>query len=145
MEAVVGAALRVLKKNLVNFNGYRMVVPHLVRYPVPYCWDTAFHALGLLHVDLDLARENIDGLLSLAREDGMIPNAPLEQEDQDLRSQPPAIVFAVHEYYNRTKDLSSLKRWYPVLRKYYLWWKRNGSPQEAFKGFISPFTGTRNS
>lgn len=141
---MAGAALRVLKKNLVNFNGYRMVVPHLVRYPVPYCWDTAFHALGLLHVDLDLARENIDGLLSLAREDGMIPNAPLEQGDQDLRSQPPVIVFAVYEYYNRTKDLSSLKRWYPVLRKYYLWWKRNGSPQEAFKGFISPFTGTRN-
>lgn len=144
LEVITRAALKVLKNNLVQFNGHRMVVPHLIRYPVPYCWDTAFHVLGLLHVNPSLARENIDGLLSLARDDGLIPNAPLEQGDQDLRSQPPVIVFAAYEYYKSTKDLDSLSRWYPVLKKYYFWWRRNGSPQEAFKGMISPFTGTRN-
>jgi len=121
-----------------------MVVPHLVKYPVPYCWDTAFHTLGLLHVSPILARENIEGLLSLARNDGLIPNAPLEQGDQDLRSQPPLIMLAAYEYYEKTRDLPSLKRWYHTLRKYHFWWKKNGSPQEVFKGLIAPFTGTRD-
>jgi len=136
-------ALKVLEHNLSNFKGYRMIVPHLDRYPVPYCWDTAFHVLGLINVCPKLARENIDGLLSLAREDGLIPNAPLERGDQDLRSQPPLIIFAVNEYYEKTQDIVSLSRWYPTLRKYYLWWKKYGSPQGNFQGFIAPFTGTR--
>jgi len=149
---IVKKAYGVLLKNVRVFNGYRIVVPHPVRYPVPFCWDTAFHALGLIYVDPLLARENIEGLLSHQREDGLIPNALTSDKDTDLRSQPPIIIYSAVVYAEATNDLDSLRRWYPRLKKYYLWWavkgalgaKNPGDLGEDLGALVSPFTGSRD-
>lgn len=120
-----------------------MTVPHPVAYPVPYCWDTAFHVLGLVHVDPVLAKENIEGLLSLMREDGLIPNAPLERGCQDLRSQPPIIHYAVEYYLEKTGDRISVRRWFERLKRYYNWWLKFGTAYGKNRA-LSPFTGARD-
>ncbi|PLJ78498.1 amylo-alpha-1,6-glucosidase [Infirmifilum sp. SLHALR2] len=140
---VLSKAREVLLGNVKVFNGYRVVVPHLKAYPVPYCWDTAFHVLGLVHVDPVLAKENIESLLLLMRDDGLIPNAPLSAGNQDLRSQPPIIHFAVEYYLRRTGDRESVRRWFPRLKQYYRWWSRNGNLHGRAKRALSPFTGAR--
>lgn len=136
-------AKNILYKNIRVFNNYRIVVPHLEAYPVPYCWDTGFHVLALTHLDEKLAIENIKALLSLIEENGMIPNAPLESENQDLRSQPPIIIYAAKYYMEQTKDVKSIKSIYPKLKKYYTWWRKFGNPNNFIKNLVSPFTGAR--
>lgn len=141
LEVLASRAVNVLRNNTVKFKGYRVTVPHLLRYPIPYCWDTAFHALAFLLFDITLARENIECLLSLEDAEGKIPNAPTEAGDQDLRSQPPIIIYSALRFYEvvRTRDI--LEKWYPSLKRYYWWWREKGDPLRT--GFISPFTGTR--
>jgi len=143
LNQLIIKAKEILYENLKEFKGNRIVVPHLNGYPMPYCWDTAFHVLALSHIDPLIAKENIEALLSLQKEDGMIPNAPTEAYNQDLRSQPPIIIYAVNYYSNVTKDFESLSNWYPKLKKFYEWWNNYGDPIDSINGLVSPFTGAR--
>lgn len=142
-DRLIEKAKQILYGNVKKFGEYRIVVPHLGRYPIPYCWDTAFHVLALSHLDPLLAKESIEALLFFAREDGLIPNAPTEIEDQDLRSQPPIILHAVKYYLDVTGDVDGLEAWYPKLKKFYKWWDTYGDPAESIEGLVSPFTGAR--
>jgi len=143
VQGLVEEAQKVLDRNTKRFGGLKIVVPALRSYPVPYCWDTAFHVMALCHVDPQGARENVEALLSLQRKDGIIPNAPLRTGDQDLRSQPPIILYAVKRYLELTGDLESVKRWFPKLVLYYRWWTRWGDPASSLPGLVAPFSGTR--
>jgi glycogen debranching enzyme len=134
-------AIEALYGNTIKYKHFRIIVPHLDRYPMPYCWDTAFHVIPLIFYDLELARENINCLLSLSNNEGMIPNAPTEKGDQDLRSQPPIIIYAAWRYYEATRNKEQLLDWFPKLIKYYWWWRGEGDPMKV--GLVSPFTGTR--
>ncbi|MEM4417412.1 MAG: trehalase family glycosidase, partial [Nitrososphaerota archaeon] len=136
-------ALKVLRSNVLPLNSYKAVVPHPSYYPWVYCWDTALHVMALSYVDAELAKENVDALLSFQRADGMIPNAPTSKDDQDMRSQPPLIVHAVRRYVEVTGDYQSARRWFEGLLKYHMWWRRVGVHPEAPHALASPFTGTR--
>ncbi len=144
LDQLIIKAKEILYENLKEFGGHKIVVPHLNGYPIPYCWDTAFHVLALSHIDPLLAKENIEALLSLQKENGMIPNAPVEVYNQDLRSQPPIIIYAANYYSNITKDFEGLKNWYPKLKKFYEWWNNYGDPIDSINGLVSPFTGARS-
>jgi glycogen debranching enzyme len=143
VQALVEGAQEVLERNTKKFNGLEIVVPALKAYPVPYCWDTAFHVMALCHLNPQKARENVDALLLLQREDGLIPNAPLRAGDQDLRSQPPIIFYAVKKYFELTGDLESVRRWFPKLVLYYEWWSNWGDPAPSLPGLVAPFSGVR--
>jgi neutral trehalase len=143
VEGLVKDAVAVLDRNTKKFGGQEIVVPAPKAYPVPYCWDTAFHVMALAHLDADRARRNVDALLSLQRPDGMIPNAPLRAGDQDLRSQPPIILYSVRRYLELTKDLESARRWFPKLALFYDWWAVKGDPQNSIPGLVAPFSGAR--
>lgn len=51
IEQLIIKAKEILYENLKEFGKHRIVVPHLSGYPIPYCWDTAFHVLALSHID----------------------------------------------------------------------------------------------
>lgn len=140
LESLFKRATQILKENTIVFDGRRIVIPHPKRFPIPYCWDSAFHILALNQIDLSLSKENIECLLSLVDTYGMIPNAPSSKADQDLRSQPPIIFHAVWDYWIKTQDSQFLQKCYASLKKYYEWWNRFGCLE---KPFISPFTGVR--
>lgn len=143
VDKLVDKAKDILYRNLRKFRGYRVVIPHLKVYPIPYCWDTAFHVLALTYINPPLARENVEALLSLQKSDGMIPNAPTIISDQDRRSQPPVIIYAAKHYLDVTGDLGSLREWYPRLKRFYEWWNTCGDTINSIKGLVSPLTGLR--
>ncbi len=143
VEGLVEGARAVLDRNTKRFRGQEIVVPALKAYPVPYCWDTAFHVMALVHLDAGRARQNVEALLSLQRPDGMIPNAPLKAGDQDLRSQPPIILHAAKRYLELTGDRGSVKRWFPKLALFYQWWARRGDPEGSLPRLVAPFSGVR--
>jgi len=143
-EDLLESAESVLRSNEVSYEGRRVVIPHSEAYPYPFCWDTAFHVLALSRLRPEAARENVEALLTLQREDGMIPNSPSKDYDMDLRSQPPVIAYAALDYYKVTGDKVALRRWYGRLKKYVRWWGREGA---IFKriNLISPLSGSRDS
>jgi len=53
---------------------YDFVCPSPTTYPFQWFWDSAFHAIALLHVDPGLAKQEIVCLMQGARPDGFIPH-----------------------------------------------------------------------
>ena len=53
---------------------YDFVCPSGSTYPFQWLWDSGFHAIALLHVDPELARQEIRCLLQGAQPDGFIPH-----------------------------------------------------------------------
>ncbi len=137
------AAVEVLEGNVRQYEGYNVIVPHLVAHPIPYCWNTYFDVIGALEFNTTLARESINALFATQRADGMIPNAPTSVVDQDLHSQAPLISEAIVKYYQQTGDLNSVKTWYPKLIAYFNWYTVNGQPEGSIPDLTAPFTGRR--
>lgn len=63
-------AIAVLDRNRVS--GWTRAAPHL--YPHQWSWDSAFIAIGLVHVDPELAMEEMRSLFRAQWRNGMIPH-----------------------------------------------------------------------
>jgi hypothetical protein len=80
VSAVAANARRVLSINrqrgVSEWNGrtYDFVCPSPQSYPFQWLWDSAFHAIALLCVDPELAKQEIRCLLQGAQPDGFIPH-----------------------------------------------------------------------
>jgi alpha,alpha-trehalase len=79
-----------------------------------YYWDTYFTNLGLLRDGLqEQALHNLENISFLIEKLGYMPNA-----DHILyRSQPPLFTRGVADYFESTKDLSSVERFLPSILK----------------------------
>src|SRR5438270_5745 len=53
---------------------YDYVCPSASIYPFQWLWDSAFHAISLLHVDPELAKTEIRCLLQGMQPDGFLPH-----------------------------------------------------------------------
>ena len=90
-------------------------------YPFQWLWDSAFHAIALLAVDAELAKQELTCLLQAAQPDGFIPHMLLwdrQQHAAALRDysivladpfytatvQPPVLARAIWRVYQATKD-----------------------------------------
>ena len=100
---------------------YDFVCPSQSNYPFQWFWDSAFHAIALLHVDPALAQQEVRCLLQAARPDGFIPHMTLwdmRQHEAALAAcnivladpfhtatiQPPVIARAIERIYDATGD-----------------------------------------
>src|SRR5918999_1586874 len=79
-RAVAAEARRVLAANRQSgaseWDGrrYDFVCPSGATYPFQWFWDSAFHAIALLHVDPALAKQEVRCLLQGAQPGGFIPH-----------------------------------------------------------------------
>src|SRR5690242_12581178 len=77
---LVENAQRVLEANRLSGTSdwegrtYSFVCPSAAVYPFQWHWDSAFHAVCLLHVDAKLAKQEIRCLLQGAQPDGFLPH-----------------------------------------------------------------------
>jgi hypothetical protein len=125
-ESVVGAELdaqrvaaearRVLAQNrqtgISEWGGraYDFVCPSSATYPFQWFWDSAFHAIALLHVDPQLAKQELRCLLQAAQPDGFVPHMVLwEQGFHDAAQSEYSIVLA-DPYYTATLQPPVLAR-----------------------------------
>ena len=152
-EALEAGARRILLGNLrqgrADWNGkeYTFVCPALRSYPFQWFWDSCFHAIALIHLDVDLAKAELATLLSAALPSGFIPHLifwELEKRDDFLSHnmvgrtspyysstmQPPIIAYAVERVYRATGDEAFLNTAIPTLKSYYRWLKENRDPDD---------------
>jgi len=141
---------------------YRYICPSKEHYFHQWFWDSSFHAIVLSHLDIDLAKNEIDSLLYAQKKDGFIPHiiywddhkytASLSNLGQRLESklslfpsnseliQPPLIAEAVEAIYKKSKDLHYLRRIAPKLKAYYLWLETCRDPDnDGLISIIAPY------
>jgi len=116
VAAVVAEARRVLAGNrqrgVSEWEGrrYDFVCPSPGTYPFQWFWDSAFHAVALLHIDPALAKQELRCLLQSARPDGFIPHMTLwERRYHDAALAEYNIVLA-DEYHTATVQPPVLAR-----------------------------------
>ena len=141
---------------------YKYFSPSKHHYPHQWFWDSCFHAIILSHFDIELAKNEVRGLLKVQSENGFIPHViywntskfrrPLAGLGAMLESspslspkttdliQPPLIAQSVEAIYKKDKDVDFLKEVVPKLLKYYLWLAKNRDPDEdGLISIIAPY------
>ena len=136
-----------LRRGRADWNGkeYTFVCPALRSYPFQWFWDSCFHSIALIHLDVELARAELTTLMSAALPSGFIPHLTfweLEKRDDFLSRnlvgmtspyysstiQPPILAYSVERVYQATGDEEFLSGAIPVLKSYYRWLKENRDP-----------------
>ena len=114
---------KVLKANIYPANSYcwgkyRMISPDREHFKGIWNWDSAFHAIGMLAYDEELAKEQVLGFLQFQKEDGMLPDVIWETgKMEDAFSKPPVMTDAAWRVYQQTKDMDFLRSVYPAFVK----------------------------
>jgi glycogen debranching enzyme len=131
---------------------YSFVCPSAATYPFQWFWDSAFHAVALLHVDTELAKQELRCLLQGAQPDGFIPHMLLwEQGFHDAAQreysivladafhtatiQPPVLARAVWRVYRATGDAAFLAEALPPVLRFFRWLQAYRDPDDD--GLIS--------
>jgi len=162
-DRVIAEARRVLEGNrqrgISDWGGrrYDFVCPSPRTYPFQWFWDSAFHAIALLQVDPELAKQEIRCLMQGAQPDGFIPHMILWEKgahDVALREvqpiwladpfftgtiQPPVVARAVQRIYDATGDTAFVREVLPPIRRFFRWLKAVRDPDDdALVALIQP-------
>lgn len=152
-EKVAADARRVLEGNRQSGTSawagqrYDFVCPSPTTYPFQWFWDSAFHAIALLHVDPELAKQEIRCLMQGARPDGFIPHMLLWEKsahEAAIREysitfadpfytatiQPPVVARAVLRIYEATGDKEFVRDVLPPIRRFFRWLKAYRDPDD---------------
>ena len=137
-----------LRQGVADWNGreYSFVCPSLTGYPFQWFWDSCFHAIALIHLDVEQAKAELRTLMSGALPNGFMPHIIFwEMEKQpDFLSrnivgqagnlhysstiQPPIIAYAVERVYQATGDEEFRNGALPVLVNFYRWLREVRDP-----------------
>lgn len=103
---------------------YRLIGPGpSTNFPGVWNWDCAFHAIGLLDIDLELAKEQITGYLQFLQEDGILPEFVFADGTMyPAYSDPPVMMDAAWQVYQASGDMEFLKEVYPKLTRHADYW-----------------------
>jgi glycogen debranching enzyme len=153
ISAVAANARRVLTHNrqhgVSDWGGrsFNFVCPSPQAYPFQWLWDSGFHAIALLCVDPELAKQEIRCLLQGAQPDGFIPHMLLWDKRFHARAraeysivladpfytatvQPPVLARAVWRVYQATKDQAFLREVLPAILRFFRWLKAYRDPDD---------------
>src|SRR5207253_3666851 len=126
---------------------YDFVCPSPASYPFQWQWDSCFHAIALLAVDPELAKQELRCLLQGAQPDGFLPHMLLWEKKyhaEALRQysivladpfytatvQPPVLARAVWRVYQATKDRDFLVDVLPPTMRFFRWLKAYRDPDD---------------
>jgi glycogen debranching enzyme len=150
---VAAEARRVLARNRQqgtsawNGRSYNFVCPSTATYPFQWLWDSAFHAIALLHVDPELAKQELLCLLQGAQPDGFIPHMLLWEQGFHSAAQaeysivladpyytstlqPPVLARAIWRVYQATRDDAFLAAVLPPALRFFRWLKAHRDPDD---------------
>jgi hypothetical protein len=128
----------------------RWTTPDRMPHRHMWMWDTAFHALGLQHLSMDLAQDALRALFAKQQSDGRIPlavqpgNPPREEED----TQPPILAWSLCRQNERVTNMDFINELYPKLVRYLEWFETHRKNQNGLYGWRirqdnDPITGAR--
>lgn len=105
-------------------------------------WDSCFMTLFSRYSNNEIsALNNLDNLYRLQRDDGYISmtyQISTDREAYGERVNPPLFAWVEWESYRSTCDLKRLERIYPILKKYFLWLKKNRTRYNGLYWFEDP-------
>ena len=99
---------------------HRWTTPDRWPHRKMWLWDSVFHAIGIRHLDMTLARETISSVLECARHDGFIPLAA-SPHSAEAMTQPPVLALGVKLLQETQPDREWLEHCYPYLTGYIQW------------------------
>lgn len=85
-----------------------------------WLWDSVFHAIGLRHIDLNMAKETLSAVLESQLGDGLIPHMMSPVNHSNI-TQSPVLAFGVKLLNGSGFDEEFLRRSYPKLKGYLEW------------------------
>jgi putative isomerase len=123
----------IMGSNLVKPSGsisYESMMPSKTSYVGLWLWDSAMHSLAFRHIDPQLARNQIRGMLAVQLEDGMLPDAiydegvisEIEHPFKAEVTKPPILAWAALKLHETSPDLDFLKEIYIPLVRWNAWW-----------------------
>ena len=123
---------------------YLYTRPSPLKYPHQWLWDSSFHAIVASRFDPEAAKREVAGLFHGMRASGFMSNMILWHGPGSLPerlgtrlfvrgmtsniTQPPVIAIAVEEVYRNTQDLEFVRRYLPLVQKYYQWLATHRDP-----------------
>ena len=128
---------------------FSFVCPSLSTYPFQWFWDSAFHAIALLHLNQELAKQELRCMLHAAQPDGFIPHIVLWQQQHQraartefkitlahpyftATTQPPVIARAIERVFEKTGDLVWLTEVLEPTVRFFDWLQANRDPDGDF-------------
>jgi glycogen debranching enzyme len=136
---------------------YDFVCPSPTHYPFQWFWDSAFHAIALLHVDPELSKQELRCLMQGAQPDGFIAHMLLWEreahahwlkEEYSIRLahpfftatiQPPVVARAVERIFERTGDKEFVRALLPPMVRFFDWLARVRDPDhDGLVAIIQP-------
>lgn len=85
-----------------------------------WLWDSAFHSVGLRHIDKNLSREILEAMLDLVHEDGFLAHVGTPECVSEI-TQPPVLTIAASLLAEGEGGDEWLKKIYPSLAAYVQW------------------------
>ena len=85
-----------------------------------WLWDSVFHAMGLRHLDPQMARDIISAVLDCQRQDGFIALDATPEQIHTM-TQPPVLALGVQKVLEVEDAPDWLRKCYPALKEYIEW------------------------
>ena len=137
-DNILEKAEKILKGNIYETNkypwgNYRMISPARGHFFGVWNWDSAFHAIGMIPYDIEIAKEQIEGFLQFQLKNGMFPDAILEDGSiADRCTKPPVMAYAALRVFETCEDMEFLKRVYPKLVENEKFWSEKRKHGKLF-------------
>ncbi|WP_428229860.1 MGH1-like glycoside hydrolase domain-containing protein [Flavobacterium sp.] len=91
-----------------------------------WAWDSWKHAVAVANYDGELAKNQMRALFDYQEPNGFIPDCiyrnNLLEENNYRNTKAPLAAWAIWKIYEKTKDVSFIKEFYPKLKLYHNWW-----------------------
>ncbi len=99
----------------------RYTTPDRIPHQKMWLWDSAFHSIGNIYLDPELAHETLYAVLLGQREDGMIFHSMDPSGGKIDRTQPPILAWAYWKLYKKTGRIEWVEEAFPILEGYLDW------------------------
>lgn len=134
-------AFSVLKTNIESPQGlikHTWTTPDRFPHKNMWLWDSAFHAIGVKHISVDVAKDALRAVVDHQREDGFIPIMMTPKGALDI-TQPPILTWGTWEIYEADGDEGFLEEMYLPLSRYVEWdmENRDGNSNGLLEWLIS--------
>ncbi len=127
----------------------QMAVPSKSGYIGVWLWDNALHALAFRHVDPELARDQIRGILIHQQKDGMLPDAIFDDgivteighPIQGKVTKPPILAWAAMKINEIDPNEQFIRDIYNPLVRWNQWWLPNWKNNpDALASYTHPYS-----
>ncbi len=116
-------ALSMMKNQVYTPEGQiktRWTSPDKWPHKMMWLWDSVFHAIGIRHIDPELAKDAINAVLSTQHKNGMISHCMCTTTSSKI-TQPPVLAFGVKLVNEMLNGNNWIKEVYPKLCRYIQW------------------------